>query len=73
MNAISIRLGTNKAGKPVAHYWGAARRWLPISVNAANLALATGTVFGKPAGVAAKTSDPYQGPYTSVDGDVWSV
>jgi len=43
---ITIRISTNKNGKPVAHYWGAARRWLPISVDAAELALATGTIFG---------------------------
>lgn len=43
---ITIRISTDKNGKPIAHYWGAARRWLPISVDKAELALATGTIFG---------------------------
>ncbi len=73
MTTISIRLSTNKSGKPIAHYWGAARRWLPISLDAAKLALATGTLFGQPAVPAATTSDHYKGSHTSVDGDIWSV
>ena len=44
--AITIRIKANKSGKPVAHYWGMARRWLPISVAAAELAIATGKLFG---------------------------
>jgi hypothetical protein len=43
---ITIRITTNKNGKQIAHYWGAAHRWLPLSVDAAELALATGTIFG---------------------------
>lgn len=43
---ITIRIKANKNGKRIAHYWGAARRWLPISVDAADLALATGVLFG---------------------------
>jgi len=43
---ITIRITTNKNGKTMAHYWGLARRWLPMSVDAAELALATGTYYG---------------------------
>ena len=43
---ITIRIKPNKAGKPVAHYWGTAKRWLPLSVDAAEAALATGQIFG---------------------------
>jgi hypothetical protein len=43
---ITIRIKTNKNGKRVAHYWGAARRWLPLSIDAAEIALATGEIFG---------------------------
>jgi hypothetical protein len=39
---ITIRFSTDKNGKPRAHYWGLARRWLPISIDAAKLKLATG-------------------------------
>ena len=45
---ITIRITTNKNGKAMAHYWGLARRWLPISMDKAEIALATGTLFGKP-------------------------
>lgn len=43
---ITIRITSDKNGKPVAHYWGAARRWLPVSVDAAQVALATGQFKG---------------------------
>ena len=39
---IKIRFSADKNGKPRAHYWGLARRWLPISVDAAKLKLAAG-------------------------------
>lgn len=45
----TIRIKANKRGKKIAHYWGRARRWLPLSVEAAELALATGTIYGGPA------------------------
>jgi hypothetical protein len=44
---ISIRIRVNKNGHRIAHYWGLARRWLPMSVSAAELALATGTYKGQ--------------------------
>jgi hypothetical protein len=31
----TIRIKANKRGKLVAHYWGRARRWLPLSVGEA--------------------------------------
>lgn len=42
MGYITIRFSTTKAGKRVAHYWGKAYRWLPISVAAAEFKLARG-------------------------------
>jgi hypothetical protein len=39
---ITIRFSVDKNGKRRAHYWGLARRWLPISIDAAELKLATG-------------------------------
>jgi hypothetical protein len=39
---ITIRFSTDKNGRRRAHYWGLARRWLPISIEAAELKLATG-------------------------------
>lgn len=39
---ITIRFSTDKNGKRRAHYWGWARRWLPISIDAAELKLAMG-------------------------------
>jgi hypothetical protein len=38
---IVIRFSTDKSGKRRAHYWGLARRWLPISIDAAEFKLAT--------------------------------
>jgi hypothetical protein len=46
---ITIRIKADKNGKRIAHYWGQARRWLPLSIDAADIALATGTIFGRPA------------------------
>lgn len=71
---ISIRIKANKNGKRVAHYWGMARRWLPMSVEAADLALATGSYLGSKAVPAASTSDPLPAGYvhTSIDGDIWA-
>lgn len=37
-----IRFSADKNGKPIAHYWGKAQRWLPISVDHAKLKLASG-------------------------------
>lgn len=39
---IKIRFSVDKAGRPRAHYWGLALRWLPISIVEANHKLATG-------------------------------
>lgn len=38
----TIRFSTDSKGRNRAHYWGIARRWLPISVEKAELWLATG-------------------------------
>jgi hypothetical protein len=43
---IRIRVRTNKNGKQIAHYYGLACRWLPIPVEKAELALATGLLYG---------------------------
>jgi hypothetical protein len=43
---ITIRFSTNRRGKRVAHYWGTARRWLPIGLEAARVAVATGALWG---------------------------
>jgi hypothetical protein len=65
---ITIRFTADKNGKRRAHYWGLARRWLPISVDAAELKLATGEAF--PQETTATAADkPFI--YTSVDGDVF--
>jgi len=42
MATVSIKFSTDKAGRPRAHYWGRARRWLPISIAEAQLWIATG-------------------------------
>ena len=47
MKIIQIRIKTNKNGKRMAHYYGEARRWLPLSVAAAEIALATGNYYGR--------------------------
>jgi hypothetical protein len=39
---VTIRFSVDKNGKRRAHYWGLARRWLPISIDAAEIKLATG-------------------------------
>jgi hypothetical protein len=41
-HTITIRFSTDKNGRRRAHYWGLARRWLPISIDEAELRLATG-------------------------------
>ena len=71
---ITIRIKANKNGKSIAHYWGRAHRWLPISVNEAEVALATGTLFDKPAIRVETTSDPLPVGYvhTSIDGDIFA-
>ena len=65
---ITIRFTTDKNGKRRAHYWGMARRWLPISVDAAELKLATAEAVPQ-----VTTSDPLPIGYvhTSVDGDIF--
>jgi hypothetical protein len=52
---MTIRFSTDKNGKRRAHYWGLARRWLPISIDEAELRLATGRAVrqGEPAEAAA--------------------
>ena len=42
MATVFIKFSTDKAGRPRAYYWGLARRWLPISVDKAQLWIATG-------------------------------
>ena len=39
---ITIRFSTDKAGRRRAHFWGQARRWLPMSTTEAEMKLATG-------------------------------
>jgi hypothetical protein len=39
---ITIRFSTDKRGRPMTHYWGQARRWLPISRDKAEFWIATG-------------------------------
>ena len=48
---ITIRFSTNKKGKRIAHYYSqrSGFRLFPISVEAAEMAIATGTLFGRPA------------------------
>lgn len=46
---LQIRITTNKNGKRIAYYYGTARRWLPMPIVEAETAIATGTLFGKPA------------------------
>lgn len=41
-HTVTIRFSIDKNGKRRAHYWGLARRWLPISIDAAELKIATG-------------------------------
>jgi hypothetical protein len=41
-STVSIKFSTDKAGRPRAHYWGLARRWLPISIAKAEFWIATG-------------------------------
>jgi hypothetical protein len=72
---ITIRIRPNKAGKPVAHYWGQAKRWLAMGVAEAELALATGEFHGCHAVAVETTSDPLPAGYkhTSAEGDVTSI
>lgn len=44
---ITIRIRTNKAGRRVAHYWGRARRWLPIGLAQAELMVASGEAYSE--------------------------
>jgi hypothetical protein len=55
---ITIRIRSNRNGKPVAHYWGAAKRWLPMSVAEADVALAMGVFRDCKAVAVEATSDP---------------
>jgi hypothetical protein len=67
---ITIRFSVDKNGKRRAHYWGLARRWLPISISEAELKLATGEAL--PQETTATAADkPFV--YTSREGDVFSV
>ena len=43
---ITIRIKSDKNGKRVAHYFGRARRWLPMSVFSAEMAIAAGIYMG---------------------------
>jgi hypothetical protein len=40
-HTVTIRFSTDKRGRPRAHYWGLARRWLPIGIDEAEIRLAT--------------------------------
>ena len=75
LSLITIRIQANKNGKRVAHYWGAARRWLPMKLDVAELALATGKWGAYDAAPLASTADPLPVGYvhTSHEGDVFSV
>jgi len=42
---ITVRIKLNKNGKRIAHYWGMARRWLPISLAEAEMLIATGQAW----------------------------
>lgn len=50
-HTVTIRIKADKRGKRIAHYWGIARRWLPMAVDVAELAIATGS-WGKAEAVA---------------------
>lgn len=64
----TIRFSVDKNGKRRAHYWGLARRWLPISVDVAELKVATGEAI-----LQETTATAAQKPfiYTSVDGNIF--
>lgn len=64
----TIRFSVDKNGRRRAHYWGEARRWLPISVDAAELKLATGAAVAQET-TATAADKPFI--YTSVDGDIF--
>jgi hypothetical protein len=67
---MTNRFSADKNGKRRAHYWGLARRWLPIGIDAAELKLATGEAVP-----VQTTSDPLPPGYvhTSHEGDVTSI
>jgi len=46
---LTIRITTDKNGKRIAHYYGSALRLHRISVAEAELAIATGRLFNRPA------------------------
>jgi hypothetical protein len=46
MKTTVIRIREDKNGKQVAHYWGRAYRWLPLTLAIAKQALVTGEIFG---------------------------
>ena len=39
---VTIRYSTDKNGRQIAHYWGLAMRWLPISLDKAAIWISTG-------------------------------
>ena len=65
---ITIRFSVDKNGKRRAHYWGLARRWLPISIDKAEFKLATGEAVPNET-TATAANKPFE--YTSVDGDIF--
>jgi hypothetical protein len=38
---ITIRLSADRHGRPLAHYWGRARRWIRLPMDEAQMLLAT--------------------------------
>jgi hypothetical protein len=44
---LQIRITTNKNGKRIAYYYGTGLRLHPISIVEAEIAIKTGTLFGK--------------------------
>ena len=42
---ITVRIKADKNGRPMAHYWGLARRWIKMNLAEAELLISTGTAW----------------------------
>jgi hypothetical protein len=42
---ITVRIKADKNGRPMAHYWGLARRWIKMNLVEAELLIATGEAW----------------------------
>ncbi len=42
---VIIKFTADKNGRRRAHYWGLAKRWLPISIDTAELKIAAGAAI----------------------------